>query len=581
MALYTDKSPVARFNLSGNRDIDALFNAQAYFRVAWSNKVDGTAQVSYSFPSTDSLSSRFIDTYGYGENRAITGAVNAVQAAQIAGAFGAWSNVANVAFTAISENSAGQVGDIRIGFTSKVSAGYWGYALGVSDGANNAHGDIWIDKNISGQSFAPGTYNYYSMMHEIGHSLGLKHPFETPRIATALDNRRYTIMSYTDPASVWWRDPATGAAQYLIKTPMVYDIQAIQKIYGPNTKYQTGDNTYAFAPGAPSFEAIWDAGGTDTISVAAFTKGCTIDLRAGSYSSLAYDSVNLTSNIGIAFGCVIENAVGGAGADTVTGTETANRIEGGAGADTLTGNGGDDMLLGGDGNDTLVGGAGNDTLNGGAGDDQLNGGAGKNTLVGGEGFDTASYASFSAAVRMSLAITGAQATGGGGYDTLSGIEALIGGSGADTLTGSDGANTLNGGAGNDTLNGGGGNDLLIGGLGRDTMTGGAGSDTFFFAAMTETGGSTAAAGDLITDFSRAQGDRIDLSAIDAIKATSTINEAFTWIGTAAFTKHAGELRHVASGSSTLVLGDIDGNGVADLAIGFSGNQALSALDFYL
>jgi hypothetical protein len=118
MALYNAVSPVARFNLSGVKDIDALFNAQAVFRVAWSDKAAGTAQVSYSFPGADSTTSRFVDNYGFGENRAITGAVNATQAAQIAGAFGAWSNVANVAFTRVNETSDGQVGDIRIGLRS-------------------------------------------------------------------------------------------------------------------------------------------------------------------------------------------------------------------------------------------------------------------------------------------------------------------------------------------------------------------------------------------------------------------------------------------------------------------------------
>lgn len=173
MALYTTVSTVARFNLSGVKDIDALFNAQAYFRTAWSSKVDGTTQVSYSFPWADGVASKFADNYANGENRAATiGAINASQATQIAGAFGAWSNVANIAFTKVNETSDGQAGDIRIAFTSKVSAGYWGYSLGVSDGAHNAHGDIWIDKSIIGQSFASGTYNYYSMMHEIGHSLG-------------------------------------------------------------------------------------------------------------------------------------------------------------------------------------------------------------------------------------------------------------------------------------------------------------------------------------------------------------------------------------------------------------------------
>jgi len=94
---------------------------------------------------------------------------------------------------------------------------------------------------------------------------------------------------------------------------MVYDILAIQKLYGANINHRTGNDTYAFNPAAPSFEAIWDAGGTDTFSVAAFANGCTVDLRPGAYSSLAYDTLSLTSNIGIAFGCTIENCAGRCG----------------------------------------------------------------------------------------------------------------------------------------------------------------------------------------------------------------------------------------------------------------------------
>jgi serralysin len=270
---------------------------------------------------------------------------------------------------------------------------------------------------------------------------------------------------------IWLRNSATESTQYLIKTPMVYDILAIQKLYGANKNYHTSDDTYAFSPSAPSFEAIWDAGGTDTFSVADFTSGCTVDLHPGAYSSLAYDSAALTSNIGIAFACTIENALGGAGNDTLIGSETANSLDGGAGADVLRGNGGDDKLTGGGGSDTLDGGSGNDTLLGGNDNDILTGGAGNDTLDGGAGSDTASYAASSVTVKVSLAITDAQATGGGGNDTLTAIENLIGGTGADILIGNGEANTLDGSAGGDQLAGGGGADILIGGAGRDVLVG--------------------------------------------------------------------------------------------------------------
>lgn len=583
MPLFSDVSRVTRVALPTDPFIKSLVPSQAGLRVVWSDKdAGGTTQISYSFPWADGAGSRFTTPYGFGEPTApLASGVNAEQAAQITQAFGAWSNVARIAFNPVTETAEGEVGDIRVAFTSAVSAGYWGYSLGVGDGRHNAHGDIWIDDAMVGQSFAAGTYNFMAMMHEIGHSLGLKHPFEGTKIPKGFDNQRYTIMSYTAPDKVWWRNPETGANEYLIKSPMVYDILTIQRLYGANMTYRTGDDTYAFSPSAPSFEAIWDAGGTDTFSIEAFAKGCTVDLRPGAYSSLAYDSVSLTSNIGIAFGCGIENALGGAGDDTLLGSEAANALDGAAGADTLRGNGGNDALSGSTGNDTLDGGAGNDTLSGGEANDTLIGGAGNDSLDGGEGSDTASYASGSAVVRVSLAITGAQATGGGGIDTLTSIENLIGGAGSDLLIGNGEANRLDGAAGADQLAGGDGADILVGGAGRDALMGGGDGDTFMFAGIKEFSGTSLSAADFITDFSSAQGDRIDLSLVDAIKSTTVVNDAFTWIGSATFGKRAGELRYTVSGNSGLVSGDIDGNGTADFAIRIDGAPALSAADFVL
>ncbi|WP_421847486.1 M10 family metallopeptidase [Novosphingobium sp.] len=583
MPRFTDLSPVARTAASTNPFINALLPSQAAFRLVWSTKdAGGITQISYSFPWAGGVASQFTAPYGKAENTAaVTGAVTSDQAAMITKAFGAWSAVAKIAFKNVAETADGTVGDIRVAFSSAVSAGYWGYSLGVSDGRSNAHGDIWIDDAIIGQSFAPGTYNYLAMLHEIGHSLGLKHSFEAPKIPAGFDNQRYTIMSYTSPEKVWWTNPATGRAEFLVKTPMVYDIQAIQTLYGANMTYHTGSDTYAFDPAAPSFEAIWDAGGTDTFSIAAFTGGCTVDLTPGAYSSLAYNSVALTNNIGIAFGCNIENALGGAGADTLLGNELANTLDGGPGADTLRGNGGNDTLLGGAGNDLLDGGAGNDTLSGGENDDVLIGGAGDDKLDGGAGNDTASYASSSAGVRVSLAITAPQATGAAGNDTLTGIENLIGGTGADLLVGDAGANVLDGGNGADQLLGGGGADILIGGGGRDMLEGGDGGDVFRFAAITDLAGTSATTADVILDFSSAQGDRIDLSGIDANKLTAAVNDPFIWIGKSAFTKVPGQLRYEVTNGVGLVSGDIDGNGTADFAIRIEKAPPLSALDFVL
>lgn len=180
---------------------------------------------------------------------------------------------------------------------------------------------------------------------------------------------------------------------------------------------------------------------------------------------------------------------------TLNGTTAANTLTGGDGAEIINGL---------DGNDILNGGAGNDTLNGDAGNDTLNGGAGNDALNGGLGTDTVSYSDATGAITVSLAIATAQATGGSGSDTLSGIEYLRGSGFDDRLTGSTagnklegldgndvisggaGADSIYGGNGNDTLNGDSENDVIYGGAGNDTINGGAGIDVASYVDATAT-----------------------------------------------------------------------------------------------
>ncbi len=146
---------------------------------------------------------------------------------------------------------------------------------------------------------------------------------------------------------------------------------------------------------------------------------------------------------------------------TVTDVPEAVNLIGTAGNDTLTGTSLDDTLQGVDGNDKLYGLGGTDLLNGGAGNDLLDGGA---------GIDTVTYVDATAAVKVSLAVTTAQATGGSGSDTILNVENLIGSTFNDTLTGNAGDNRIDGLAGNDTINGGLGADQMFGGAGNDTYT---------------------------------------------------------------------------------------------------------------
>lgn len=165
------------------------------------------------------------------------------------------------------------------------------------------------------------------------------------------------------------------------------------------------------------------------------------------------------------------------------------------------------------GSDTIVGGASTDIISGFAGNDVLKGGDGADRLFGEAGADQ-----------------------------------LFGENGKDVLSGGVGSDVLDGGADDDRIMGGAGNDRLIGGEGLDTLYGGAGADTFIFKGTGEFAFNPAAAGspwDAVMDFNQAQGDRIDLRAMDANFSVSG-NQAFTFIGSAAFAANTpGTLRVTA------------------------------------
>jgi Ca2+-binding RTX toxin-like protein len=251
------------------------------------------------------------------------------------------------------------------------------------------------------------------------------------------------------------------------------------------------------------------------------------------------------------------------------------------------GSGYDDKLYGGTSNNHLRGGEGNDTLLGEGGDDRLDGGLGGDLLDGGDGVDTADYGSVAAGVVVDLLLTGAQDTRGAGTDTLGTIENLSGTASSDQLRGDQGANALagqrgddrllgRGGAdlldgedGNDRLDGGGGRDVLVGGAGRDQLTGGAGADRFAFRPGDT--GATIATADTITDFARAEGDRIDLTAFGAL----------TFRGLARFTGAGGELRELVTHGQTLLMADLDGDRLPDFVLRLAGEHVLVAGDFLL
>lgn len=121
-----------------------------------------------------------------------------------------------------------------------------------------------------------------------------------------------------------------------------------------------------------------------------------------------------------------------------------------------------------------------------------------------------------------------------------------------------------------------GNDVVVGGAGKDKLKGGKGADAFVFEFASDSGGSPKGS-DLIQDFKRGQGDRIDLSAIDPHNSAGT----FAFIGKKKFSGEAGELRWQKKGSKTVASGDIDGDGAPDIAIMVAKAGAMKAADFIL
>ena len=351
--------------------------------------------------------------------------------------------------------------------------------------------------------------------------------------------------------------------------------QARHKINIPNTINDGRDDSVLVATSAP--DQIDGGDGTDTVSYGASDAGVVVDLGKTTAQAGGHAAGDLLSNI--------ENIIGSAYDDTLTGDTNNNKLSGREGNDTLNGGDGndrleggvnDDTLNGGAGDDTLIGGTGVDTLDGGAGDDILDGGAGADMLTGGDDTDTASYANAAQVVEYVVAVdavnglaaevmgvtgvyvnlnkadaqVGSEAEG----DVLISIENLIGSSYNDVLIGDGNDNVLEGGAGDDTLNGGAGDDTLDGGAGMDMLTGGAGEDRFVLDTDAE-----AADTDTILDFVQADGDRIQVDVDDGTE------ETLAGLGLAVLDN--GEHANIVSADDNtlvyLILNDVDHQDIID------------------
>lgn len=309
------------------------------------------------------------------------------------------ASIANIITLPVVETntSVNSIPDIRFNVVPMVTS-IAGFAyLPSSSGTNvGLAGDVFLaSSNRDTEKYTAGDQGYLTVVHELGHALGLKHPFEAPNtLISSLDSTAYTVMSYTSARNQYLNFSYEGstakmASQYV--APFSYgvlDTAALQVMYGANLGYHTTADTYTVSTNKHQYVTVWDAGGVDNLDASYATGSCKIDLRAGSLSSVDIHTVaeqqeqtqayyrslgvdadtwvaNVYSqnaskvytgenNLGIAYGVWLENVTTGSNSDTVHDNAVNNLIKTGAGNDVI------ELYEG--GMDTVDGGAGVDSV---------------------------------------------------------------------------------------------------------------------------------------------------------------------------------------------------------------------------
>ena len=343
-------SAITSYNMTGNAYIDGVLGN---FKWASNN-------ISYSFPANGSY---YGTNYANAENVTNFGTLSGVQQTMAREALRIYSTVANLTFTQLDETMS-QHADLRYGQSDRTPSA-WAY----EPSTRGEGGDVWFNRS-TGYFVDPvkGGYAYQVFLHETGHALGLDHPHQGNVMPIDRDSLEYSIMSYRSYKGGSETSGFTNEAWGYDQSLMMYDIAAVQQMYGANYATNSGNTNYSWSPttgemfvngagqGRPGdnkiFLTVWDGGGTDTYDFSNYAGGLKIDLRPGEWTTTSAGqlarlksdgSQTAVGNIANALlhqgdtRALIENAIGGSGNNTMTGNDGINLLKGGAGSDKLYG----------------------------------------------------------------------------------------------------------------------------------------------------------------------------------------------------------------------------------------------------
>ena len=354
------------FGDTGDANLNALLSGGTNFW--WTNGTGAKAsdtQVKAGVYGLDATSAKHEFTYSFMRTLPDTATpqdqngfveMNDTQKAAVTDAFSYLSSLINVTFT-LSDATTGTA-DINFGTNNQAnSAGY----ANPPNGSGEHPVFLMLDKaSPSNQSFSYGSYGWQTVIHEIGHTMGLKHPGNYnaggggtpgPYLPKATDNSRFSVMSYTAAPDANKVTTLSNGYSYTGMSPstyMTYDIAALQYIYGANTTSDadTTHQTLSFTKDWQGFQTVWAADG-GTLDASALTRANIIDLREGAYSSIGIQTYGKTTfgmnNVGLAFGSYLDNIKGGLATDAffvdASNIDTTQSIDGSEGSDIVYLNG--------------------------------------------------------------------------------------------------------------------------------------------------------------------------------------------------------------------------------------------------